>query len=92
MTRHIDGKIEALEQSVEASFSSGTNQLQNNISSRLQEFTLNQFEKEEHEMLLGSLKYETMNVRRNHIMDNYDDTFSWIFHPQHGKSESNNQV
>jgi hypothetical protein len=84
--------MEALEQSVEVSVSSGTNLLQDNISSRLQELTHNRIEKEEHDRLLESLKHETMKVRRNHIMDNHDDTFSWIFHPQHSNSDADNQV
>lgn len=31
------------------------------------------------ERLLGSLKYEGMNARRNSISSNYPETFSWIF-------------
>ncbi|QKX56752.1 uncharacterized protein TRUGW13939_03859 [Talaromyces rugulosus] len=91
VTTHIGSKMEALAQSVEVSISSGTNQLQDNISSRLQELAYNRIEKEEHDRLLGSLKHETMNVRRNHIIVNHDDTFSWIFHPQHGNSDAGNQ-
>jgi hypothetical protein len=92
MTTHIDSKIDALEQSVETSLSSGTSHLQDNISSRLQELTHNRIEKEEHDRLLGSLKHETMNLRRNHIIDNHDDIFSWIFHPQQNNSDASNQV
>lgn len=92
MTTHIDSKLGALEQSVETSLSSGRSQLQDNILSRLQELTHNRIEKEEHERLLGSLHYETMKARRNHIIANHDDTFSWIFHPQRSNSDANNQV
>ncbi|KAF4177918.1 hypothetical protein CNMCM8927_008970 [Aspergillus lentulus] len=91
MTTHIDSKLGALEQSVETSLSSGRSQLQDNILSRLQELTHNRIEKEEHERLLGSLHYETMKARRNHIIANHDDTFSWIFHPQRSNSDANNQ-
>lgn len=51
--------METLEQSVEASFFSGTSELQDNISSRLQEHTLNRIENQEHE-LLESLKHGAM--------------------------------
>ncbi|OKL57442.1 hypothetical protein UA08_07168 [Talaromyces atroroseus] len=87
MATHIDSKLGALEQSVETHLSIGRSQLQDNILSRLQELT----HEKEHERLLGSLHYEKMNARRNHISVNHDDTFSWIFPPQHSNSNANMQ-
>lgn len=92
VTTHIDSKMEALEQSVEVNVSSGTSQLQDNIASRLQELTHSRIEKEKHDRLLGSLEHETMNVRWNHIIDNHDHTFSWIFDHQHSNRDADKQV
>ncbi|KAK4161599.1 hypothetical protein QBC43DRAFT_302771 [Cladorrhinum sp. PSN259] len=33
----------------------------------------------QHKKLLGSLRYPTMNERRNYVVDSYPDTFEWIF-------------
>lgn len=34
---------------------------------------------EQHKQLLHSLKYETMNERRNQIAESHEETFHWIF-------------
>lgn len=89
---HIDDKAKTLKQSFEATISSKSSQVQDKISSRLQDMTLNQTNKEEHERLLGSLKHETMNARRNRILDNHDETLSWIFHVEHADNVTDDQV
>lgn len=72
---HVDNNTKALKQSLEVIISSESNQVQ----ARLQDLTLNQICKEEHEQLLGSFKHDSMNARRNQILKNHNDTLSWIF-------------
>jgi hypothetical protein len=72
---HVDNNTKALKQSLKVIISSESNQVQ----ARLQDLTLNQISKEEHERLLGSFKHDSMNARRNQILKNHHDTLSWIF-------------
>lgn len=92
MRTHIDNKAKALEQLFKAIVSSESNQVQDNISSRLRDLTLKQLDKEEHERLLGSFTHENMNARRNLITENHDDTFTWIFYPEYANNDTDNQV
>lgn len=72
---HVDNNAKALKQSLKVIISSESTQVQ----ARLQDLVLNLISKEEHERLLGSFKYHSMNARRNQILQNHNDTLSWIF-------------
>ncbi|CEJ62404.1 hypothetical protein PMG11_10904 [Penicillium brasilianum] len=88
---HIDGKTRGLAQSFKAVVSSESSQVQDNISSQIQDLTLYQTSKEERERLLGSFRYETLNARRNQIPTNHDDTFSWVFDAVNADNGINSQ-
>lgn len=85
---HVDNNTKALKQSLKVIVSSESNQVQ----ARLQDLTLNQISKEEHERLLGSFKHDSMNTRRNQILKNHNDTLSWIFNTGYVDKDATREV
>ncbi|KAM4058922.1 hypothetical protein HRG_008201 [Hirsutella rhossiliensis] len=77
---HIRSETAHLQHSLNTSIVAESGRVQGHVSSRLEELTLRETEKQEHERLLGSLRYETMNERRNQIQSCHQGTFQWIFH------------
>jgi hypothetical protein len=85
---HVDNTTKALKQSLKVIISSESNQVQ----ARLQDLTLNQLSKEEHERLLGGFKHDSMNARRNQILKNHNDTLSWIFNTGYVDKDATREV
>lgn len=49
------------------------------LSHKMDQLKVDDGHRAQYEKLLKSLKYETMNERRNQISDAHDSTFQWIF-------------
>ena len=64
---HIDAGLRHAQQSVEAHISAEVGQIP--VTAALES---------QREQLLNSLRYSSMNERRNHVSDSHEDTFHWV--------------
>ncbi|KAF5011642.1 hypothetical protein FDECE_2265 [Fusarium decemcellulare] len=57
-------------------------------AAKFQEWTTNSAEEAAYERILQSLKFDSMEERKNQICETYPKTFDWIFEPRHRKTTS----
>jgi len=79
LKEHITAETLRLEQSIGEQVVSETGRSRNELTNNLAQVTLDQISLTQRERLLGSLKFPTMNERRNQIKDSHERTFEWIF-------------
>ncbi|KAL2172366.1 hypothetical protein VTG60DRAFT_6205 [Thermothelomyces hinnuleus] len=69
------GKIQVTLTELSAHVASEVAQTRQDLSLRFTEAATSQASEAEHQQLINSLEYETMNARRNQIVDSYEGTF-----------------
>lgn len=74
---HIDTGLRHTQQSVEAHISAEVGQIP--VTAALAS---------QREQLLNSLRYSSMNERRNHVSDSHEDTFHWVLRTEEEADES----
>lgn len=84
---HVSSEATHLQQSLNTSIVTESSRVQGHIYSCLEALALIEVEKQEHETLLGSLRYETLNERRNQIKSPHGETFQWIFHTKENNGQ-----
>ncbi|KAK4152968.1 hypothetical protein C8A00DRAFT_34300 [Chaetomidium leptoderma] len=77
------GKTHVVLSEMSARVTSEVSQTRRELSLKFKETAAAQASEAEHQRLLKSLEYETMNERRNQVVESYRDTFHWIFGPSH---------
>ncbi|KAI1762410.1 hypothetical protein GGR53DRAFT_521656 [Hypoxylon sp. FL1150] len=76
---HVSSEVTSTERAIAARLTSEMNEITGKIAQVAIESDRRASAKEQHDRLLGSLRYPAMNRRKNDLNDSHQNTFQWIF-------------
>ncbi|RYP70626.1 hypothetical protein DL771_005339 [Monosporascus sp. 5C6A] len=85
---HVTLQTSEAKESITKHITAETRNAASRVKESMRKATILNYTSNQRQTLLQSLKFQSMNERRNQVHDSYEGTFQWIFDPDHRTQDS----